>query len=135
MKAEINSTLLKASNETTGDSLAKASAFGSFFNMVNQKKKMRQMQGISDEMYNSIHRKPQLYVPGNPPDSRMRSICIVLDGHCQVINKADTFYFHDLRPGDHFGSSDLLKIIGIEYLGDIYAGPNGVRVMIIPKPD
>jgi len=65
----------------------------------------------------------------------MRSVCIVLEGSCTVINRADKFHITDLRSGDHFGCSDLLKIIDIEFLGDIFAGEHGARIMMIPKPD
>ena len=45
------------------------------------------------------------------------------------------FQIHELRRGDHFGASDLLRIQDIEYLGDLVAGDKGVKVLVIEKPD
>lgn len=65
----------------------------------------------------------------------MRSLCFVLEGSCNVINAADGFNVFELRPGNHFGSSDLLRIVDTEFLGDIISGERGAKILVIPKPD
>ena len=77
--------------------------------------------------------------------SKTRSVCIVMDGSCKCIYQKDKFHpdtgkslefdVLDIRPGSHFGTSDLLGISDIEYMGDIYAGSQGARILVIPKPD
>jgi hypothetical protein len=47
----------------------------------------------------------------------------------------DDFEVLEMRPGNHFGASDLLRIPDIEFLGNIKAGAKGVKVMVIPNPD
>ncbi len=42
---------------------------------------------------------------------------------------------HKLRVGDFFGAADLLAICEVEFFGDIIAGEDGCRVMVIDKPD
>ena len=116
-------------------SMIKASAFGAFFNLVNNKQKMREKKGITQEMFLKILMNPVMYKPGNPPDSKIRSVCIVLDGSCNVINSSDNFHIYELRQGNSFGCSDLLKIIDCEFLGDIFAGERGARLLVIPAPD
>ena len=76
--------------------------------MVNSKKKQREKMGITEEMYVEMHRKPHVYTVGNPPESSLRSVCVVLDGSCKVINSFDKFHINDIRAGGHFGTSDLL---------------------------
>ena len=76
----------------------------------------------------------------------MRSLAFVLDGSCKVVNnyeyetekgKKERRYFEvfELRVGNHFGASDLLKIADMEYLGDIVAGDKGAKIMLIERPD
>ena len=52
-----------------------------------------------------------------------------------MINPIDNFNVKTLGQGDHFGSSDLLKIIDIEFFGNIYAGKRGLKVLQIYRPD
>jgi len=47
----------------------------------------------------------------------------------------DDFEVLEMRPGNHFGASDLLRIPDIECLSNIKAGAKGVKVMVIPNPD
>jgi hypothetical protein len=120
------------------ESLGKASALGNFFAMVNFKKKMREKQGITEEKYLSLRQKHKIEKEGNPPESACRSLVLILEGSCNVVYRIPghpDFEVFDLRPGDHFGASDCLRIAGIEYLGDIIAGPRGLKCMVIPKPD
>jgi len=86
-------------------------------------------------MFTKLHSKPLLYKRGNNPDSNTRSLCFVLEGSCEVINKADNSNLFELTHGNHFGTSDLLRIVDTEYLGDIIAGEQGAKILVIPKPD
>ena len=40
-----------------------------------------------------------------------------------------------LGAGAVFGESDCLQIIGYEFLGDIFAGENGLECLVITEPD
>jgi hypothetical protein len=40
-----------------------------------------------------------------------------------------------LKFGEHFGASDLLQIPDIEYMGDLYAGEKGLKILLVPQPD
>ena len=116
-------------------SLIKSSPFGSFFLMVNRKRKQREAKGIKEAEYINLRKKPYVYRKGNRAESNMRSLCIVLDGSAKVINRADKFEVHELTQGSHFGSSDLLRIPDIEYFGDIYAGERGLKLLVVARPD
>ena len=136
MKAEANLSLQKLPGGLTQEqSLAKTSAFGSFFNMVNQKKKQREQAGITEDMYARLHLQRPAPSRGNFPESNIRSLVLILQGSCNVVNPVDDFHVVELRSGNHFGASDLLRIADIEYLGNIVAGAKGVKCMVIPKPD
>ena len=52
-----------------------------------------------------------------------------------MVNPFDEFFVHKLRVGDFFGAADLLGICEVEYFGDIIAGENGCRILVIDKPD
>lgn len=88
MKQEVTQTIAssKMAGEPTEQSAHKTSAFGSFFSMVNLKRKQRERQGVTEEMYVNLHKKPTIYKRGNQPDSNIRSLCFVLEGSCSVIN-------------------------------------------------
>ena len=100
--------------------------------MVNQIKKKREADGIPEPVY---HVKNDVYVPGNPPASNIRSLSLILDGSCKVVNPLDGFAPYELRQGEHFGASDLLQIPDIEFMGDIISGPHGVKLLTIDAPD
>jgi hypothetical protein len=77
---------------------------------------------------------------GRPPSTFYRCLGFVLEGSCDVINtykekNGEQFRVAELRSGDHFGASDLLQIPDIDFMGDIVAGPRGVKVMVVEHPD
>lgn len=76
-----------------------------------------------------------MYRPGKPPESNVGSVVLVLEGSCKVVVPEDNFEVFELRRGDYFGASDLLRIPGIEFLGQIMAGPKGCKCMVIKAPD
>ena len=108
-----------------------SSVLGNFFAMVNLNAKQRKENGEED--ISKLWSKPKLRVEGNPPVTSIRSLCLVLEGSCSVTN--DDFEVLEMRPGNHFGASDLLRIPDIEFLGNISAGAKGLKVMVIPNPD
>jgi hypothetical protein len=129
MRAEVNSNHNKM-GLVEGD-LITSSALGNFFAMVNMAVKQRALEGKQD--FASMAKMPRAKKVGNPPESSIGSLVLILEGSCKVIN--NDFEVFELRPGNHFGASDVLRTPDIEYLGDIVAGPKGVKVMVIPKPD
>jgi hypothetical protein len=138
MRQEANLSIAAAGGGDDNEALGKASALGNFFAMVNYKKKLREKQGISEEKYLSLRQKHKVEREGNSPESSHRSLVLVLEGSCRVLHRVPgqpDFDVFDLRPGDHFGASDCLRLPGIEYLGDIVAGSKGLKCMVIPKPD
>lgn len=55
-----------------------------------------------------------------------------------MVDEAETgtkYKAFELRPGDHFGASDLLHIPDIDFMGDIVAGERGATVLQIERPD
>ena len=129
MRQEANSIQNKQLADT--DQIT-SSPLGNFFAMVNATAKQRAADGL--DPYSKIHNVPREKKQGNPPESSIRPLALILDGSCQVVANRD-FVVFEMRPGNHFGASDVLRIPDIEYLGDIVAGPKGVKVMVIPKPD
>ena len=69
------------------------------------------------------------------PESYHRSLCIVLDGKVHVRNPYDDYCLAELSMGNHFGASDLIRGVDIDYYGDVYSGPYGVKLLVIEKPD
>ena len=67
--------------------------------------------------------------------NNLKSLCLVLEGTCDVKVPDDDFVATSLGRGQHFGSSDLLKIVDIEYFGNIYAGSKGAKILVIKNPD
>ena len=59
----------------------------------------------------------------------------VIEGSCKVINEKDNYLVHELRFGEHFGASDLLQIPDIEFMGDLYAGEKGLKIILVAQPD
>jgi Tfp pilus assembly protein FimT len=49
----------------------------------------------------------------------------------KVVNSKDNYIVHELRFGEHFGASDLLQIPDAEFMGDIYAGEKGLKIILI----
>lgn len=65
---------------------------------------------------------------------------MVLSGTANIVlkdPKGNSQKVSSLRSGEVLGLSDLLRIIGVEYFGDIVVDPNGppLEVMVIEKPD
>ncbi len=46
--------------------------------------------------------------PENRPYSNYRSIAIIIEGSCKIINQKDNYVVQELKFGEHFGASDLL---------------------------
>ena len=165
-KTEQTFASMTAGKQNGASFMPKTSAFGSFFAMVNQKKKQRERNQSGDnqeseEAYYSSFALPAQYRPGKPPESGCRSLALILEGSCRVVHRYSEVdseekqdqarpkdlqhrqgkpellecLLYELRSGDHFGASDLLRIPDIEYLGDIVAGEAGVKVLVIESPD
>lgn len=138
MRQEANLSIAAAGGGDENEARGGASALGNFFAMVNYKKDLRAQQGISEEQYLSLRQRHKIEREGNPPESSHRSLVLILEGSCRVVHRVPgqpDFEVFDLRPGDHFGASDCLRLPGIEYLGDILAGSRGLKCMVISKPD
>lgn len=71
----------------------------------------------------------------NAPSSAYHSICIVLAGDCEVRSTFDNSYVAKLGRGEHFGSSDTLRVVDYEYFGNIFAGSTGTTLLVISSPD
>mmetsp|Transcript_5172 Transcript_5172/g.7978 ORF Transcript_5172/g.7978 Transcript_5172/m.7978 type:complete len:167 (+) Transcript_5172:646-1146(+) len=96
---EANMKSISRHNFTLEQSLMKSSPLGSFFSMVNRKMKQRQDQGVSEEEYYKLRRKPKEEEVFNKPGSRVRSLCIVLQGGVRVVNKTGNFEVIELFSG------------------------------------
>ena len=91
--------------------------------------------GLDEEEYFKKFETKTPYVKGCAPSSCYRSLCVMIEGSCDVVNPFGEFFVHKLRVGDFFGAADLLAICEVEFFGDIIAGEDGCRVMVIDKPD
>ena len=58
-------------------------------------------------------------------------IFVIIKGSCSVINKADGYQACSLKGGEMFGESDILKIVGYDFFGDIIADSDEVECMYI----
>ena len=74
-------------------------------------------------------------MPGNPSETNIRSLCLILEGTADVINPSDNFCVCHLGQGSHFGASDLIQAVGIEYFGNVKAGPRGLKILQVERPD
>ena len=70
--------------------------------------------------------------------SALRPVVMVLSGTAIVKNNQmpkGKEIVAELRAGDIFGESDLLRYPGIDFFGDIYAGPLGLDCLVIVGPE
>jgi hypothetical protein len=107
MKNEATSAMAAAMQNTPQDKTLKLSPLGTFFNMIAEHKKEMERLGIKST---SSLPKPEMdkRKDGDPPETLCRSLCFVMQGKCHVrIPKLDLEMFV-VRPGEHFGASDLL---------------------------
>jgi len=117
------------------DAICKASAFGNFFRNAATKKHERERHHLDDDDFVQIGKPKREARPGNPPESNIGSLVLILEGSCKVMVPEKNFEVFELRSGNHFGASDLLRIPDIEYLGQIIAGEKGCKCMVISAPD
>lgn len=56
---------------------------------------------------------------------------VIIQGHCKVVHLKDGHEATQLQGGDCFGESDLLKIVGFDFFGDIIADSAEVQCLYI----
>ena len=130
--ATIKEEISKISQENSHEETTKLGALCSFFSAIKKKKRLLEQEGY--EGYPS-EQKNIIIDPESKPFSNYRSLAIIIEGSCNVINSKDNYIVHELKFGEHFGASDLLQIPDAEFMGDIYAGEKGLKIIIIQKPD
>ena len=70
--------------------------------------------------------------------SIFRPVCMILSGSAYIVNNQlpkEKQKLCELRNGDIFGESDLIRHAGIDFFGDIVAGPNGLECLVLMAPD
>jgi len=71
-------------------------------------------------------------------NSSMSPIILILPGTALVrnpmIEEKDDVVF-ELGAGEVIGDSDFLRYPGIDFFGDIYAGPHGLETLVIMAPE
>lgn len=63
---------------------------------------------------------------------------MILSGTAHVVNKnlpKDKQIVAELRAGDIFGESDLVRHAGIDFYGEIVAGRYGLECLVLIAPD
>lgn len=103
--------------------------------MVNETKKTRARNNFTDLEFFNLQQKQKLVTAGNPTESNIRSLGLILEGTADVINPNDNFCVCHLGQGSHFGAADLIQSVGVEYFGNIYAGPRGLKILLVERPD
>jgi len=68
-------------------------------------------------------------------DLGKQPLYIILEGNCIVVNPLDGFEVAILGRGDCFGDSDLLRYPGIDFMGEVVAGDNGVQCLVLDEPE
>lgn len=58
-------------------------------------------------------------------------IFIIIKGKCAVVNRPDNYQACVIQGGEIFGESDILKIVGYDFFGDIVAETSEVECMFI----
>ena len=67
-----------------------------------------------------------------------RPFCMIIRGSVLVKNPLlppSESVIAELRVGDVFGESDLLRLPGIEFFGNLVAGPKGVECLLLIAPE
>jgi len=103
--------------------------------MCKRNNEIRKAKGISNEDFLRRFIKTPKKKPQNSPSSPYHSICIVLEGDCEVRSTFDNSYVAKLGQGEHFGSSDSLRVVDYEYFGHVFAGTRGTTLLVISSPD
>ena len=67
--------------------------------MVNAKKRQREAEGLTQQDYLLSKRPPKTKQKLNGIQSKMRSLCIVMDGFVRVVNKRKNFEVMILNTG------------------------------------
>ena len=92
---------------------------------------------ISDDDLDSVQWNSKKIRIFRPEKSFARPIMLMFSGSARCINRhfPVSFVAKRLATGSIFGESDAMKLIGIDFFGDIYAETKGLTCLIIEKPD
>ena len=58
---------------------------------------------------------------------------LILSGTAKIVNGTDNFEAKHLKFGDYFGESEMLRVIGFDFFGDIYADSDDVECFFISR--
>lgn len=115
MKTEATTALTAAMQNTPQDKTLKLSPLGTFFNMIAEHKKELEKLGLTSVKASKPEHEEKPQVDGDPPQTLCRSLCFVMQGKCHVRipkvyegSSAVEKEMFIVRPGEHFGASDLL---------------------------
>lgn len=63
----------------------------------------------------------------------LAGLYVIIKGRCKVVHNKDNYTATYLQGGECFGESDLLKIVGFDYFGDIIADSDEVQCLYISQ--
>lgn len=73
---------------------------------------------------------------GQPDQNQDRiGFYMIVKGRCEVIHKSDQMRACYIQGGDFFGESEILKVVGFDFFGDIYAESDFVDCIFISLND
>lgn len=57
----------------------------------------------------------------------------IISGKAQIINTQDDYEAKTLKKGDYFGESEIIRVIGFDFFGDVVAESETVECLFISK--
>lgn len=58
---------------------------------------------------------------------------LILSGTAKIVNSKDHYEAKQLKFGDYFGESEMIRVIGFDFFGDIYADSDEVECFFISR--
>lgn len=82
---------------------------------------------------NEVKKVEESAKPSLVQNKDIAGLYIIIKGRCKVVHKKDNILATYLQGGECFGESDLLKIVGFDFFGDIIADSNEVECLYISQ--
>lgn len=85
------------------------------------------------EWMNDVKKVDESERPSLVQNKRVAGFYVIIKGRCKVVHNQDRYLATYLQGGECFGESDLLKMVGFDFFGDIIADSEEVQCLYISQ--